>query len=387
MTAPTGVEPPASLEQERQGDRRVLLLTAGSLLVAFSIGAAVQTVFVFAPERVNLAALGGDLSELSVRLGINLLTVVIFLLVCALVRPDELPLRIRVPLLVAVSVGASLFRFWTQLGVGIYVDPPWSTFFSEVLSAIVVGMVSTSLGVAQANARKRLRTQERANARQELLASAALAALTTEELRVRREVAEELHGTLQNQLVLVEVQLDSVIGRSHDGPIGESDLALLSRVRSDLDEIRERDVRQLSQLLYPAGVELGIAHAIRLLVKRIPATIAVEVALDERLGSASNPDGLAVASRVALVRAAEEGITNALRHGGAASIRLELAVEEDGPMVRLSVDDDGRGLGEGAVRWNGLARLAERAESLGGTLRLGASTRGGTRLSVLLPFS
>lgn len=383
-TIASGEGDAAVLARDRRDDLRVLLATAGGLLLAFSVGAAFQTVFVFRPERVDAASLIEVLPELGARLFANLLTVALILLFCALVRPDELRLPARWGTILTVAVGVSLARFGVQSALGLHTSPAWSTFVGEVSSAALVAVISLALALAQVEARKRLRNQERTSARQELRASAALAALTSEELRVRREVAEGLHGTVQNQLVLVEVQIDSILERGARGQLGPEDLDLLGRVRAELDALRERDVRELSQLLYPAGVSLGVAHALRLLIRRVPPIIATTVAIDPRLDSVSGADELSIDRRVALVRAAEEGITNALRHGKAGRIRLELALDDASATVRLTVEDDGLGLDK-ELRRSGLARSAERVEGLGGRLELGPSEQDGTRLSAVVP--
>src|SRR5690606_6132502 len=106
----------------------------------------------------------------------------------------------------------------------------------------------------------RLRTQERLSAAQSLRAAEALEALASEELRVRRDVAESLHGTVQNRLLIAGIALETIMARNRDEYVE----AELSKLKNDLADIRERDVRQMSHLLYPAGVNVGAAHGIRL---------------------------------------------------------------------------------------------------------------------------
>lgn len=81
--------------------------------------------------------------------------------------------------------------------------------------------------------------------------------------------------------------------------------------------------------------------------------------------------------RIVLAWALRETTTNILRHANARTAAVTL-----GP-GRLVVDDDGSGLG-GAPTGHGLAGLRERIEDAGGTLDLGASPLGGTRVEVKL---
>jgi two-component system, NarL family, sensor histidine kinase UhpB len=98
---------------------------------------------------------------------------------------------------------------------------------------------------------------------------------------------------------------------------------------------------------------------------------------------------LALPAEVALTlyRAAQEGLTNALRHGQARQVRLD--VTSDAATVRLSLRDDGIGLpASGAARAGhyGLRWLAERVESLNGVLRIEALVPHGVLLDVAIPL-
>jgi two-component system sensor histidine kinase UhpB len=90
---------------------------------------------------------------------------------------------------------------------------------------------------------------------------------------------------------------------------------------------------------------------------------------------------------LALYRAAQEGLTNALRHGAAHRIELRLWQETDG--LRLRLRDDGRGL---PAQWqerpghHGLRWLEERVGSLGGRLDVQPASPQGVELEVWLPL-
>jgi two-component system sensor histidine kinase UhpB len=89
---------------------------------------------------------------------------------------------------------------------------------------------------------------------------------------------------------------------------------------------------------------------------------------------------------LALYRGAQEGITNALRHGQAS--RLELVVQYGGGEVTLGLLDNGSGLADGWQQrpgHHGLRWLQQRVAGQGGRLEIGAAEGGGVRLSVTVP--
>ncbi|MDR3418606.1 MAG: histidine kinase [Nevskia sp.] len=84
-----------------------------------------------------------------------------------------------------------------------------------------------------------------------------------------------------------------------------------------------------------------------------------------------------------LLRSAQEGLTNALRHSAAANVRLSLACAGEG--VAVTVEDDGTGRVERLVAGNGLRGLQERLEGIGGRLELRNRAPSGVVLTALLP--
>lgn len=77
-----------------------------------------------------------------------------------------------------------------------------------------------------------------------------------------------------------------------------------------------------------------------------------------------------------------EGVTNAVKHAGAGSITVEVAVDEG--RVAIRVGDDGRG-GADLRAGTGLRGLAERVGAAGGHLVISDAEPHGTLLEVILP--
>ena len=128
----------------------------------------------------------------------------------------------------------------------------------------------------------------------------------------------------------------------------------------------------------------GLAEALEDLIERTRRSqpgLQVDVQLE--LGAAHLPGEVALA----LYRAAQEGITNAMRHGHARRRRLGLS--GDARRVTLTLVDDGQGLpsdwaqrtGHYGLRW-----LNERAQALGGELELAPAAPRGTQLTLRLPL-
>ncbi len=90
-----------------------------------------------------------------------------------------------------------------------------------------------------------------------------------------------------------------------------------------------------------------------------------------------------------LYRIAQEAVSNAVKHGRASHVWLELA--RRGTDVTLTIRDDGRGVPAGgaaaAGAGMGLQTMAYRARIIGGTLDVRAGESGGTVVACACPAS
>jgi signal transduction histidine kinase len=90
-----------------------------------------------------------------------------------------------------------------------------------------------------------------------------------------------------------------------------------------------------------------------------------------------------------LLRIAQEAVTNALKHAGASKIRVKLDLEAR--RLYLRIVDNGRGFEQQDAFSSqgghfGLIGMRERAERLGGELRLASQPGGGTEVEVKVPL-
>jgi two-component system, NarL family, sensor histidine kinase UhpB len=197
----------------------------------------------------------------------------------------------------------------------------------------------------------------------------------------RLMIARELHDELGQSVTAIRSLALSVAQRN-DGRDAESAQAarLIAEESSRLYDAMHGLIPRLTPLVLDS---FGLEAALDDLAERTRrAHPAVQLVLSTRLGDAR----LVPDAALALYRAAQEGITNALRHGQAD--RLALAVQHDGAEVLLTLVDNGSGLAEGWQQrpgHHGLRWLQQRVAGQGGRFDIAAADGGGVRLSVAVP--
>lgn len=186
-------------------------------------------------------------------------------------------------------------------------------------------------------------------------------------LEDRRRLAGELHDGVVQELSYIR----SEAHRLDEAPelqeriLGATDRAL-DEARAAIHELARRDDVPLSTMLERTARELGRRHGIEI---EVEADAAVEVDTHQMH---------------TLLRILRESVTNAARHGRAATVRVELALEKGARVLR--VRDDGQGFDpEEAARHAsgyGLVSMAERARSLPGTLDIDSAVGAGSEVQV-----
>ena len=191
----------------------------------------------------------------------------------------------------------------------------------------------------------------------------------------QRRFAHDLHDGLGQELTGIALLLKSLSRRAAtDAP------TLVPGLQEVLDYANGAIAtsRAVARGVSPVGREHGgREEALHELVARV-----------ERQGGpalgyrASGRDGGELDPLLAdnLYRIAQESITNAVRHSGAARVTLRL--ERTLTRVRLVVEDDGSGIpaGAGARGWLGLGIMRARAELVGARLVISGVTPHGTRV-------
>lgn len=201
------------------------------------------------------------------------------------------------------------------------------------------------------------------------------ARLVTAREEERRRIRNDLHDGLAPTLSAVQLQLGALgkLALTHPDQAQAMARTLAEQMRAATAEIR--------QLVYnlrpPMLDELGLAGAIRHFPIQDSALL-FEVRAPETLLPIS------AAVEVAAYLIAREALHNVVRHAGATTCRVEIAVGDD--VLIVCVADDGCGLPAGASAGVGFSSMRERAAEVDGTLLIEPAPGGGTQVVARLPL-
>lgn len=199
----------------------------------------------------------------------------------------------------------------------------------------------------------------------------------------RRRVADELHDLIGQNLTALGIDLQALKQQLQAGGDARA-TPRLDAMAALLDGTIDA-IRGVMTDLRPAALEeFGLVSALRWYASQFAKRTGMKVATR----SSGREVRLPPDQELALFRIAQEALTNAAKHSGGKSV--DIAVSWRQGKLRLSVADDGRGFAdpEGARTARrggfGLPTMRERAEALGGALRV-EFPGPGTRIVVELP--
>ena len=184
----------------------------------------------------------------------------------------------------------------------------------------------------------------------------------------RRRLERDLHDGAQQRLVSIGLALRDV---QRQLPPGSAPATALDATVAELADAIE-ELRELARGVRPAGLDDGLAPALRELAARSSLRARVE-ATDERF-----PDSLETAAYFV----ASEALTNAAKHAQASEVAVS-AVRRNGSLV-VRVRDDGIG-GAKPTAGSGLLGMTDRVAALGGTVSVDSPRGGGTIVTAELP--
>jgi len=240
------------------------------------------------------------------------------------------------------------------------------------LAASLVAIVLTSLYLIRYNRRIFAHVAELSSQRSDL----AQKLIATQESTLRH-ISRELHDEFGQVLTAI----GSLLRRAgKDLPAGSS-------VHTDLQEVQGiaqttlNNIRSLSQALHPVLLdEAGLESTLDWYIP----TVERQTGLVLHYEKSGNSFPVGASAGVQIYRVLQEALNNVTRHSGAKEAWIRLQFQSDA--LLLEVEDHGKGFhpvdGQTGI---GLVAMRERAEILGGTLRVSPLETGGTLLRLQIP--
>ncbi|HUB82175.1 MAG TPA: ATP-binding protein [Bryobacteraceae bacterium] len=251
-----------------------------------------------------------------------------------------------------------------------------------VLSLLVILLVGVGQAYFSTSRLLRLENQtlkhlqDVMEARQELRDLSARLVATQE--NERKSISRDLHDAVGQSMSAVQFELHdlAVALRPHEPQLRER----VDRVR-ELVESSLAVIRNMALLLRPAMLDdLGLAAALGWLAREIsrPTGLRIQVQADDL------PPDLPDEHKTCVFRIVQEALHNIQRHANANAV--EITVRASDSWLSVTVQDDGRGFQPGRGHGLGLTGMHERAESLGGSVKITSKPGKGTLIEVALPL-
>jgi signal transduction histidine kinase len=195
----------------------------------------------------------------------------------------------------------------------------------------------------------------------------------------QRRIGHDLHDGLGQHLTGIALMVRRL---EHHLTAASSPDAEDARKLSELARTAVEWTHDLTRSLSPAVLETagGLPEALRELASNAQSIFKIECTFEQD-GAALPPVDLA--SRVHLYRIAQEAISNAVRHGAAKRVEIDLRGTSDALVLRIADDGAGighrPGVGEGARDGEGMGLriMRYRARMIGATVNVARRSGGG----------
>lgn len=198
---------------------------------------------------------------------------------------------------------------------------------------------------------------------------------------VQASLARELHDEFGQVLTALGFGLTRTRRHVEQGTPAPALAGQLAELQDLAKQVLD-GIRQRSRALHPVVLDdFGLEHALRSHVELVARQSGLPIAVH----TSGDFSSLPAETATHLYRILQESLTNVVRHAGASEVAVTAVRDDLG--VTLTVDDDGRGVGDGRLTSPGLGltSMRERAALVGGTFSMGEGPLGGTRVSVHVP--
>lgn len=198
----------------------------------------------------------------------------------------------------------------------------------------------------------------------------------------RQRLARDLHDTVAQTLYSMTLLAEAVRRVAKAG-----DLDQVQAYASRLGETAQQSLKEMRLLVYEMRSsvleEQGLAKAIQNRLDAVEKRSGIDVHFQTNL-EAKLPEPL----EQGLFNIVSEALTNSLKHANATSVYVVMCMDGDAE-VAIEVSDNGHGFDLSAAEEGGgigLNSMKERAEKLGGGMKIVSEAEQGTRVLVRVPF-
>jgi two-component system NarL family sensor kinase len=190
----------------------------------------------------------------------------------------------------------------------------------------------------------------------------------------RSRIATELHDDLGHRLIRVKMMTEAVLQLMEHDPLQAKHM--LEQVRGQMEESMN-NMRYTVRKLQPPDVQNVRRYALPRLIEDAGRDLQIAVSFE----ITGRPLPLYPSVEYVLYRNAQEAITNAVRHGSATAVEIELYFATD--TVTMNITNNGK-LPQDVSYGMGLRGMQERLTMLGG--QLSVSVERGFVISTVVPY-
>jgi two-component system, NarL family, sensor histidine kinase NreB len=194
-------------------------------------------------------------------------------------------------------------------------------------------------------------------------------------------IARDLHDDLGQALATLKMMIQSAWLVESQGNKNKKMSPDQQKITDYLNSIIEKS-RHLAMRLRPSTLDvLGLTSALESMLR--------EMSSDKRIKISFRHPGLDdlrfKGEPINLFRIIQEAMTNILKHSGANRVQIRIAKKKG--LLKITIQDNGRGFVFGGSAGLGLTTMQERAKLLGGTIGIHSQPKHGTTLLVEIPVN
>ncbi len=197
----------------------------------------------------------------------------------------------------------------------------------------------------------------------------------------RRHLAQELHDELGQCMTAIQADAENIheLSKNSSPRIASSANAIVT-VSTRMYDV----VHSMMQRLRPSVLDnFGLVAAVE---EELDAWKARYPGVDCRFEKHGDLQDLGEQINISLYRIVQESLTNIAKHAAASRVVLVLSRGDD--MIRLNIEDDGRGMDvDKPSRGLGLMGMRERIEALRGHMSIASVIGHGTAINVTVPLA